>query len=462
MKLKWILWFFLFIICFSWINGLEFEEDNEFAEFEVADEKKMETTEEVVPDETPKVKVPDEEAFAEFETTEKKAPSDTKDDFSDIAEEEEYDTFDSKAEEGTDEKKTLEIKPLTFADIPTHFRSNWSSYQVEAIALFIIFLYTVNYFIGKQRNQSLAYRWFDENIELLRDQFALVGDDGISENPDGTLIKETDSSYLVWCSGRVGVSGMLSQMKLVKRQDVIGMVYNWFRPKTDRVIHKIDLDKNEIDPVVFVMGNKKSVAKAVKDYTDLSTYAIERKGLERFGLPASFALHAEIAETISAILDPFVVQHLQKYEKYIDLIHITDQFCGVKLQEGETYTRLPDTSENMFFTFNVIDSADSFDVNRALLNLTFYLLDKLRRYRLSREGKGKAEKKRQSFADSFLKVTHQQRQEAMQARREEQARERKQRLIEEEDPEKQRRLQKLEDKREQRAKAPKMKQLRLK
>ena len=116
----------------------------------------------------------------------------------------------------------------------------------------------------------------------------------------------------------------------------------------------------------------------------------------------------------------------------------------------------------MFFTYNVIDSRESSEINQALMNLTFYLVDKLRRYRLSREGKVKAEKKRQTFADSFLKVTHQQRQEAMQARREEQARERKQRLLEEEDPEKQRRLQKLEDKREQRAKAPKMKQLRLK
>lgn len=110
----------------------------------------------------------------------------------------------------------------------------------------------MNYFIGKQRNQSLAYRWFDDNVGILKEQFALVGDDGVSENPDGTLIKETDSSYLVWCSGRVGVSGMLSQLKLIKRQDVIGIVYNWIKPKMDRVIHKVDLDKGEIDLIIFV------------------------------------------------------------------------------------------------------------------------------------------------------------------------------------------------------------------
>lgn len=42
--------------------------------------------------------------------------------------------------------------------------------------------------------------------------------------------------------------------------------------------------------------------------------------------------------------------------------------------------------------------------------------------------------------EAFLKTTHQARQEAAQARREEKTRERKQRLLEEEDPEKQRRL----------------------
>jgi hypothetical protein len=56
------------------------------------------------------------------------------------------------------------------------------------------------------------------------------------------------------------------------------------------------------------------------------------------------------------------------------------------------------------------------------------------------QGKTKAEKKRQAVADAFLKTTHQHRQEAAQARREEKTRERKQRLMEEEDPEKQRRL----------------------
>ena len=123
---------------------------------------------------------------------------------------------------------------------------------------------------------------------------------------------------------------------------------------------------------------------------------------------------------------------------------------------------MPETTPTLFFTYNVIDTPESEEVSRNLLALTFYIIEKVRRFRLSREGKSKADKKRQAVEESFLKITHQQRQEIAQARREEKIRERKQRLLEEDDPEKQRKLQKLEDKEELRAKKPKIKQLKLK
>lgn len=54
------------------------------------------------------------------------------------------------------------------------------------------------------------------------------------------------------------------------------------------------------------------------------------------------------------------------------------------------------------------------DVYKALKNFTFFMIERLRRYRLSKEGKNKADKKRQSVEENFLKTTHLQRQEAAQ------------------------------------------------
>lgn len=56
------------------------------------------------------------------------------------------------------------------------------------------------------------------------------------------------------------------------------------------------------------------------------------------------------------------------------------------------------------------------------------------------KGKQKADKNRARVEENFLKLTHVQRQEAAQTRREEKKRAEKERIMNEEDPEKQRRL----------------------
>lgn len=83
--------------------------------------------------------------------------------------------------------------------VPAHFRSNWASYQVEAVVILLLALYMINYMIGRSRNQAIANSWFQDVSTLLQEQFTVVGDDGVSEEPgEGNLIKETDSTYLIW------------------------------------------------------------------------------------------------------------------------------------------------------------------------------------------------------------------------------------------------------------------------
>lgn len=58
--------------------------------------------------------------------------------------------------------------------VPAHFRSNWASYQVEALVLALIAMYLLNYVVGRNTNQSMALEWFDNVRGLLEQQFALV------------------------------------------------------------------------------------------------------------------------------------------------------------------------------------------------------------------------------------------------------------------------------------------------
>lgn len=94
--------------------------------------------------------------------------------------------------------------------------------------LVIIAIYMVNFFYGKTKNYSLVNHWFQTHRAVLEKNFAVVGDDGLSvevpkseQNESGSLIKDSESNYALWCTGRHGIEGMLIQLKLIKRQDLI-------------------------------------------------------------------------------------------------------------------------------------------------------------------------------------------------------------------------------------------------
>lgn len=43
----------------------------------------------------------------------------------------------------------------------------------------------------------------------------MTGDDGSSDEPQqGVLVKESESLYTLWCTGRVGCDGMLVEIKV--------------------------------------------------------------------------------------------------------------------------------------------------------------------------------------------------------------------------------------------------------
>jgi len=96
------------------------------------------------------------------------------------------------------------------------------------------------------------------------------------------------------------------------------------------------------------------------------------------------------------------------------------------------------------------------------MQLVFYCIEKVKRFKLSREGKLKSDKNRQKVEEIFLKTTHSVRQEAAQNKREERKRAEKEKWLNEEDPDKQRKWEEKEYKREMKRKTPRVKQLKVK
>ena len=123
-----------------------------------------------------------------------------------------------------------------------------------------IVVYFLNFFTGKAKNQvyfsymSLSYdhimyfkclffqqkianSWFNCHKPILESNFSLVGDDGKKsiDEIETQLQKDSENLFTLWCSGRTCVEGMLVELKLLKRQDLVSVISNLMKPAYDQV-----------------------------------------------------------------------------------------------------------------------------------------------------------------------------------------------------------------------------------
>ncbi|XP_033761393.1 coiled-coil domain-containing protein 47-like [Pecten maximus] len=441
-------------------------EDNDFAEFEdfedvevLEDGDRAEFPEDV---EVQQQKEGDVEGEDEDDSTIETEDDD--DEFDHFTDEDEFIGFDKS--QSPSSGKSKDLPDLKMAKVPGHLRTNWDSFYMEILMLAGLAVYFLNFIHGKNKNHKLAQAWLQSNRELLEGNFHIVGDDGSTKEAQaGTLMKESENVYALWCSGRTALEGMLVELRLLKRQDLISTMTNMFKPASDQILVTIDLDKNVMDKFVFAIATKRSCSKLHKEMIDLSQFT-EKKNLDRYtDLPNSYQLLSEVGEASNALLDKKVCQVLTKFEGLVEFMHFSDQFCGAKSQDESQTTKMPEVKPVMIFCFNVPGKGKSKPADmehmKPLLQLVFYCLEKVSRLQLGKEARNKSEKNRKKAEEQFLKAAHSQLQEAAQLRREEKRRQEKERMMNEEDPDKTRKWEERESRREMKRKQPKMKMMKI-
>ncbi|XP_006638225.1 PAT complex subunit CCDC47 [Lepisosteus oculatus] len=448
----------------------DFDDGEELAEFDDNDFAEFEDVSEDPPTEAPPrtVTAQDDEDEATVEVEE------GQDDFEDTeTPDEDLYKYDAEEFEGFEKSNPSFKDPIHILTVPPHLQNSWESYYMEILMVTGLLAYIMNYIIGKNKNNRLAQAWFNSHRELLESNFALVGDDGTSKEAvsTGKLNQENEHIYNLWCSGRVCCEGMLIQLKFLKRQDLLNVLARMMRPACDQVQIKVTLNDEDMDTFVFAVGTKKAMARLQKEMQDLSEFCSDKpKSGAKFGLPEFLAILSEMGEVTEGVMDNKMVHFLTNHADKIESIHFSDQFSGPKLMQEEGQPlKLPETKKTLLFTFNVPGmgntSPKDMETLLPLMNMVIYSLDKVKKFRLNREGKQKADKNRARVEENFLKLTHAQRQEAAQSRREEKKRAEKERIMNEEDPERQRRLEEAALRREQKKmekKQMKMKQIKVK
>jgi len=464
-----------------------FIDDDEFEVFDTASEKELNENE--FNDEEDAVV----SEVIEGEEEEIEAESVIEDEDDHFANEEEFTGYDQEdSVEENQSKKDKEPK-ITVASLPLHLRSNWDSYYVEMLLLAGLIIYMTNFNYGRGRNQRLAALWFNANKQLLTKNFALVGDDGRAmtlasqdrgeappEEPPTPapkkektkmkfkstydILKESESSYTVYCSGRVNVDSMMVELKLVKRQDLFSLAVNLFRPTNDEAIVRIQL--RELDPFVLCFVSKKYNNKYAKEMNDITTFCRERKGFpwhQRLGEDgATWSVWSEVPEVATDLLSnsSAVATYLDGCLPHLNYCHVSDQFTGAKVQGEEQQASAPPAVAQKMLIMSVQITEDAESLRRCMA-LAFFLIDKVSDYKLSKEGKMKTMKNRSKMEKAFMKSAHAVRSERAQEKREEKQRLEREKMMEVEDPEKQRKWEERENKRMAKKKNPKVKQLRV-
>lgn len=199
----------LLISCIATVSHC-FEEDNEFADFEFDEDQ-------------PEIKV--EQKNNEPQIVDKVVVVENTESFNDIDDdgivEDEFDQdefegfggdIDMDDTKNFNSKKQAEPKLNIVNKVPYN-RVLWHNYWIEMLFIAGLVVYFINYTMGKNKNIKIANAWLSSHRSLLEDNFALVGDDTKKDDSTPGFIKESDSIYSLWCSGRSLVEGMLVELK---------------------------------------------------------------------------------------------------------------------------------------------------------------------------------------------------------------------------------------------------------
>lgn len=356
---------------------------------------------------------------------------------------------------------------LKITKVPVHLRAGWQAFYLELITLVGILVYAANFFTGKSKNSKLATAWFKSHKPLLEQHFSIVGDDGMSKEPQsGVLVKESESVYTLWCTGRQYCEGMLVELRLLKRHDLVSVMSQIMRPRSEMIKITVYMDDEDMDNFVFALLPRKQATKYQKELQDLSYFCGEKKSADRFNLP-NYSILSESGEVTDSILTQQVCNIIKKNENCFESLHFSDQFVGPKKDESEEEgnTKLKKPKKVLLFEFKIPGNGStkvsSMGATEQLVKMVLFFIDRVKALRLGQQARLKSDKKRREVEQSFSKLSHAQRQEAAQLRREEKMRAEKEKLMAEEDPEKQRKMEEAMSKRDAKKRNQKVKSVKV-
>ncbi|XWS62423.1 hypothetical protein CRYUN_Cryun06bG0009400 [Craigia yunnanensis] len=286
-----------------------------------------------------------------------------------------------------------------------------SSYTVEIICGSFLIAFIINYFIGKRENENLALAWaakYATKGSIFEKNFSLVG---VGEGEDSPLLlKEGQTVFKFYASGRRYCQGLLATMELKSRHDLISRLFNLVVPCKDEITFEVYMNDEAMDQVVFAVAKKKAAKGLQKEVTDLQRFAgLVANPSGRKWLVEELSVISESKEVAGDLITEAVLEQVfgdkafEKYGKDFISMHFSDQHPG-------THRKM------LLFKFALPDANHMADMTR-LVALVPYYIDLIGRYKLSSQVRSKTEAARVKAAQEAYKEYQNARQEALQKKK---------------------------------------------
>ncbi|QHO05826.1 hypothetical protein HN51_064802 [Arachis hypogaea] len=286
------------------------------------------------------------------------------------------------------------------------------SFTVEIVCISFLIVFAINYFTGKRENENIALSWaaqFAAKDSIFEKNFSLLGiGDGGDDSP--LLLKEGQTTFKFYASGRRYCQGLLATLELKSRHDLIARIYNMVVPTRDEISFEVYMNDDAMDHVVFAMAKKKAAKAMHKDVKDLQRFAgFVSAPNGRKWITDDLAVISESKEVAGELITDAVIDQVfgekafEKYGKSLISLHFSDQHPGRHRKV-------------LMFKFALPSAKNMADMTR-LVALVPYYIDLIGRYKLSPQARSKTETARQKAAQEAQKELRNAQQEAMQRRK---------------------------------------------
>jgi hypothetical protein len=259
----------------------------------------------------------------------------------------------------------------------------WPGVQAGAL----LALYLVVYVLGRSANRALASRWVEVMLPVFREQFHSVGvrlreevgaDEAARPIESGLLECNGAQSFYFYASGRRHCEGILVELDLKPRHDLLSLLYSLFYTWEDTIMIDVPLDESAVPRFVFTVARQADLAFTRKTMRDVAAYT-RQVPLEL--LPRSLACLTDCSELVTQLLTPDVVRLLAHLEAaghaqgegsaaarsgVVQLIHVSDQ----NTNSGFGPNDVPERA--LRFRFHMPSDLED---SACLLALVFALLD---------------------------------------------------------------------------------------